>query len=66
MTRTIHTTVREYEELLAAEFRRDGHHVEDVGGNIVATIVVFADDGEPRGRQIDLSRYAQAIERKLS
>lgn len=66
MTRTIHTTVREFEELLAAEFRRDGHHVEDVGGMIIATITVYAGDGEPHGRQINLSRYAQAIERKLS
>lgn len=66
MTRTTHTTLREIEELLAVEFRRDGHHVEDVGGIIFATVVVFADDGEPRGRQINLSRYAQAIERRLS
>ncbi|WP_457587314.1 hypothetical protein [Ensifer canadensis] len=66
MTRTIHTTVREFEELLATEFRRDGHHVEDVGGIIIATILIVDGDGEPHARQINLSRYAQVMERKLS
>lgn len=66
MTRTIHTTVREFEELLATEFRRDGHHVEDVGGIIIATILIVDSNGEPHARQINISRYAQAIERKLS
>lgn len=66
MTRMISAPVREIEDALAEEFRREGYPIHEHAGIRFIRIVHTTEHGEDIATEINLTQLAQAIERRLS
>ncbi|WP_085025569.1 hypothetical protein [Ensifer aridi] len=66
MPRLILITVKELEDSLAEEFSADGYAVFEQDGIRFARVTVLDEDGRTEKRKVNLTGFAQAIERRFS